>query len=536
MLLLRFLCEFSAAHEAAVLCHRSARSTGISSAPHTCNSLQTLSTASKQNMKISRFDIAFCCVLALYRLNIAEAFTVPCCSIAATSKLYSFSISPPTKFFSVGSATLRHGCVKSTNHFAPLFQHLSTSQRRSLLKTVRNITGGTHHHHVRSLTASLRFPTWDGLKPIFQRLLRWSHRSIAAIALFITVFFSVLPPAMAAGSSGRMGGSFGSSGGRSGGHGTTKVFSSSPGRTSRSQYYNSSPWSRSAGRPYIRVPIRYGYHHHHHQIGPATRPDATTTITNPDGTTTIVRRESRNTDKLRFSASDVILVTGAASCVAYGITKHYQDREDGDAGPDTPLGKGFAVFSLTACLNVPNRNDPDSILQRLSQLAQTSDTSNRKGLQTLMADTSLELARQEKAIVSIESHYDHTMSPIQAERQYNRQSAQQRSKFDRESLSNYDGKRSQGRNPGSSSTSETSSATVALVNIHLAIEGNSLRAFDGIKTRKSLKEVLSQISSDVQVEDCLLAGEVIWSPEDSLEQMTMEDIYSDFPTLYTLLD
>eukprot|EP00539_Tryblionella_compressa_P017771 CAMPEP_0178847466 /NCGR_PEP_ID=MMETSP0746-20121128/18682_1 /TAXON_ID=913974 /ORGANISM="Nitzschia punctata, Strain CCMP561" /LENGTH=95 /DNA_ID=CAMNT_0020512123 /DNA_START=110 /DNA_END=397 /DNA_ORIENTATION=- len=82
----------------------------------------------------------------------------------------------------------------------------------------------------------------------------------------------------------------------------------------------------------------------------------------------------------------------------------------------------------------------------------------------------------------------------------------------------------------------SSPPTVALVSIHLSIEGNSLRRFDKIKTRKTLKEALAQISSDAQVDDCLLAAEVIWSPEDPTEQMTMEDIYADFPTLVTLLD
>lgn len=280
--------------------------------------------------------------------------------------------------------------------------------------------------------------------------------------------------------------------------------------------------------------MRYGYLHQRHRSGPSSNENvATTTITNPDGTITVVRKESRGFNG--FSLSDVLLVTGAATWVAHGISKHYQDRESIDDGPNSPLGPGFSVLTLTACLNVPDRNDPNSILQRLNTLSQESDTSNRKGLQDLMAEASLEMARQEKSIVSVESHFGHTKTPTQAERQYNRQSAQQRSKFDRESLSNYGGKRLTGDSK-INSDSPPSSATVALVTIHLAIEGNSLRAFDNIKSRKDLKDALSRISGDVQVEDCLLAAEVIWSPEDPTEQMTMEDIYSDFPSLYTLLD
>lgn len=280
--------------------------------------------------------------------------------------------------------------------------------------------------------------------------------------------------------------------------------------------------------------MRYGYLHQRHRLGPSSNQDvATTTITNPDGTITVVRKENRGFNG--FSLSDILLVTGAATWVAHGISKHYQDREGIDESPNSPLGPGFSVLTLTACLNVPDRNDRNSILQRLNTLSQESDTSNRKGLQDLMAEASLEMARQEKSIVSAESHFGHTKTHTQAERQYNRQSAQQRSKFDRESLSNYGGKRLTGDSK-INSDSPPSSATVAIVTIHLAIEGNSLRAFDNIKSRKDLKDALSRISGDVRVEDCLLAAEVIWSPEDPTEQMTMEDIYSDFPSLHTLLD
>jgi uncharacterized membrane protein len=255
----------------------------------------------------------------------------------------------------------------------------------------------------------------------------------------------------------------------------------------------------------------------------------------PEDTATSFQNGSRGTNQPRFSISDLVLVTGAASWVAYGISKHSQ-RDDDNGGPDSPLGPGFSVFSLTACLNVLDRNDPSSILQRLSHLAQSSDTSHRKGLQNLMAETSLELARQEKSVVSVKSHYQHTRTSTQAERQYNQLSERQRSKFEKENLSNYGGKISRMEPKGNSMVSQPSSATVAIVIVHLAIEGNSLRNFDDIKSRKDLKEALSRIYSDVQVEDCLIAAEVIWSPEDPAQQMIMEEIYSDFPTLNILID
>jgi uncharacterized membrane protein len=368
---------------------------------------------------------------------------------------------------------------------------------------------------------------------ITRNLSRYIRRAIATITVLVMVHMAMLPPSFAAGSSGRMGGSFGTSG-RSGGHGTTRVYSSH----SRPSF-PSSPWIRGStrGPSYDVLPLYYRHHNYQHRHANShQQKETTTTVVHPNGATTVVRKETRGSGHILFSVSDVIILTGAASWVAYQVSKQYQDGANGEGGTVSPLGPGFSVLSLTACLHVPDRNDDNSILQRLAHLAQTNDTSNRKGLQNLMAETSLELARQQNAIISAESHYDHMRSATQAERQYNLLSTQHRSKFDRESLSNYGGKRSEVDSREMSSLSPVSSATVALVTIHLAIEGDSLRSFDNIKSRKVLKDALTRISSDVQCKDCLLAAEVIWSPEEPTDLMTMEDIYVDFPSLYTLLD
>lgn len=394
-------------------------------------------------------------------------------------------------------------------------------------------------HHQRNLR-SVAFIRLEQLKQKYTKLFahfqsavttklsRWIRRSLMAFVLFFAVYFSVIPSASAAPSLGRMGGSI-----QKQRHSTTRLRYTAPSRPRNSHWAPTAP----RGPSYRVVPLRTGYHHHHHyqyRNRPAQE-QTTTTVTNPDGTTTILRKQSRQLQ--RFSLSDIILVTGAATYVAYGVSKHLEEKGEYDGDPDSPLGPGVSVLSLTACLNVPNRNDPNSILKRLEQLAMTSNTSNRKGLQNLISETSLELARQEKAILSVESHYSHTKSATQAERLHNRLSAEQRSKFDRESLSNYGGKVFKIESSGQDNSSlPISSATVALINILLAIEGNSLRAFDKIKSRKQLQQALSRISSDSQVDDCLLAAEVIWSPEDPMEQMTMEDVYSDFPTLKILLD
>jgi len=78
-------------------------------------------------------------------------------------------------------------------------------------------------------------------------------------------------------------------------------------------------------------------------------------------------------------------------------------------------------------------------------------------------------------------------------------------------------------------------ATLALVQIHLVIEGNSMKNFGQrkVETRNSLKEALVQLSGDVNaVADCVVAGEVLWAPQQEQEVITEEDIYANYPTLW----
>lgn len=81
--------------------------------------------------------------------------------------------------------------------------------------------------------------------------------------------------------------------------------------------------------------------------------------------------------------------------------------------------------------------------------------------------------------------------------------------------------------------SENSGPTKAVVSIIMAIEGESL-ASAKIRSRDDLIRTLSQVASDSQVDECLLSGEVLWSPELPGELITNEDLYADFPNLIPL--
>lgn len=295
------------------------------------------------------------------------------------------------------------------------------------------------------------------------------------------------------------------------------------------------------------------YHNFHEENGEQVAGDGVAIVANTDGTTTYVRKVNTHPfADSRFSASDVVLGLGVAGVVTNGVVKRRSDREKyGDDGNLSchPLGPGVSVWSMTACLDVPDLNDPTSIVHRMERLAETTSTVTRKGLQNVLGETSLELLRQlEKGTVtSVLSRYDHyrpsDQAVVRAERQYNRISTKERSKFDRESFSNYNGKIVRDVTEESEQMSplvdSDSIASVALVQIHLVLEGNTMEPFGTrqIETRESFREALVQLSGDVSaVEDCVVAGEVLWAPQQDEKQevMTVENVYAMYPTLWPL--
>ena len=358
----------------------------------------------------------------------------------------------------------------------------------------------------------------------------------ASLAIFFTIHLSMLP-AWAA-SSGRAGGSFGRS----------DRFTSRPAIT-RTMRGPTTPRIRSPNSRMIRAPIRSypirSYKNYHQANGEQVQGEGVAVLSNTDGTTTIVRKVS--TDPFanrRFTASDIVLVSGVTAVVANGVMKSRADREkygNNDLSA-YPLGSGLSVWRLTACLNVPNTEDPDNVVRRLQKLAERTSTETRKGLQTLLAEASLELLRQLKqgSISSVESQYDHyrpsEQSEVRAQRQYNRISTRERSKFDKESWSSYNGNIVQEDSTEQQGHADATSS-LALVQIHVVIEGNSMKPFGVRQTesRQSLQNALLQLSGDLNaVEDCVLAGEVLWSPQqlDQNEVMTEEDVYASHPMMW----
>ena len=86
-----------------------------------------------------------------------------------------------------------------------------------------------------------------------------------------------------------------------------------------------------------------------------------------------------------------------------------------------------------------------------------------------------------------------------------------------------------------STSGDRSTATTAVIDLSLCIEGDSTKVI-GIKKRSELRDALYRISADAQVGECLVAAEVLWTPDDNTDNMSEADVYADYPTLFPLFD
>jgi len=76
-------------------------------------------------------------------------------------------------------------------------------------------------------------------------------------------------------------------------------------------------------------------------------------------------------------------------------------------------------------------------------------------------------------------------------------------------------------------------ATMAVVTIVALIDGDSTskQLSPKINSIKDVESALSRIAADCKVDDCLRGAEILWTPEERDETLTMKDIFADYPSL-----
>lgn len=327
---------------------------------------------------------------------------------------------------------------------------------------------------------------------------------LASAVVMFAVLFAPLQDAFAAPSGGRMGGSFGGSS-RSSRSSSSYSRPSSSGSYSRgfSQGYGAGYYSR----PSVTIaPTIGGYGYYG------------TPIVRPSGVA-VVRTGPSIIDMFLW----VVFMGVAVS--AFRSTLDYDDNNV----LESALGKGMTVAEITIALNVPRRDDPNSILSFLNRLSRTASTDSRVGVSNLVSQVSLELMRQKAYIFAADAEYKHYSDDEKAKRNFNQKALEERSKFEKETTNRYGGV-DYGSGRSSFEDKATGQATSAVVTILIAIEGDKTK-FPTINNISDLQKALTTMATDVKVDDCLRSAEVLWTPDDNVDVLTERDVIVDYPKL-----
>lgn len=342
----------------------------------------------------------------------------------------------------------------------------------------------------------------DVVKATVKGVTKSIHTALVTVVFFFFAFFAVPNPSMATESGGRMGG----------------------GSFSRSSYSSPAPMTRSYSSP--RYSGSYGY----------SRPNVI--VTSPTyyspspfgfwgapGGGVIVSRGPSIFDVFFFGFTAFVLLniftgnnSGGGSLLSSKSTPKIESS----------LGTGIGVCQLSVALEVPNRDDPRSILSILERLSRTARTDSRLGVQNLVSQVALEILRQKPSIIAGSSRYRHFEDPTKAQREFNDWTVRERGKFEKETVNVYGGvDLSNSRSDRSSSFAK---ATCVVVTLILAIEGDSTK-LNKISQMRDIENSLAKIASDAKVDDCLRSAEILWTPEDPGEILTRREVYQDYPEL-----
>lgn len=247
--------------------------------------------------------------------------------------------------------------------------------------------------HSRRETRKIFF--FQAMKKLFKKLL-WGkmRRTILSFALATILATSLAPPLALATTYGRAGGSFGGSSTRSSRSSSTssRIGGSSRGTSSGSSHHHHHFYRPS--RPYYS-PSSPSLSPSIHIYRAAPRSPPIVVLGQPTAVTVPVPVPRQSLDRpprsRGFSVGDVVLLTTTSGLIVYGFRNNFRRRRDREDDDDytrqlSPLGPGATFTSVTVSIDVPDRDDPNCILQRLRRLAERTDTSTRKNVQNLVSE------------------------------------------------------------------------------------------------------------------------------------------------------
>lgn len=340
---------------------------------------------------------------------------------------------------------------------------------------------------------------------------------VAAVAA-LAVAFTPIQDASAAMTGGRMGGSYPSA--------APRTTISRPSSSSYSRGYSAG----YASRPSVRISPSYGFGYNSFGYSPFASPfySPFPRVYGGPGVLSVARGPS---------FFDIVFFGGLLLAVSNILSNSSSEASSwGEGGLEALADPRTSVVQVSVALEVPDRDDPNSILGVLDRLSKTSQTDSRVGISNLTSQVALALLRKKSSIVSANASTQAFSSRTKALRKFEERSVEERAKFETETVSKFGGVDYGSRWAPSqigSASEPSGKATMAVVTLVLAMDSNQMGNSDKIKIRSisDVEDALRRIATDAKVGDCLQGAEILWTPEDRSETLTLRDVVADYPEL-----
>merc|ERR1711959_559431 len=231
------------------------------------------------------------------------------------------------------------------------------------------------------------------------------------------------------------------------------------------------------------------------------------------------------------SLFDMILVGGVGFMIWSAIRGGPSFSEGLMASADA-FGSGTTVAQISVALEVPNRDDRNSILAALDRISRSARTDSRVGIQNLTSQVALELLRRKSSIVSAHTNYKHFGNYDKGQREFSSRSTKERSKFEQETVNKYGGVdySLQLGKSGLGPSADNPKATMAVVTLVMAVDGDSTK-LPKVGSIRDVEEALRKLATDAKVDNGLQSAEILWTPEDRSESLSVRDVVADYPEL-----
>ncbi len=193
---------------------------------------------------------------------------------------------------------------------------------------------------------------------------------------------------------------------------------------------------------------------------------------------------------------------------------------------DTSMGGSNPPVAV-AKLQVGLLADARELQEDLNRLATTADTGTSQGLAKLLQETTLSLLRHPDYWAYAASE-DKQTRMLSAEQEFNRYTLSARSRFSEETISNVNSQITQAA-PKAALPGDANQAPGEYILATVVVATQGKLDLPNISSTADLRQALSQIGA-VSSEN-LLAVEVLWTPQQSGETLSSDELVAQYPEL-----